>query len=207
MEAMPQEPEAKERAIRLHCAEGNYDLAFSETWSLYREEMLHFLIGAMCDEAAAQEVFSAFSEELWKGLPAFRWESSLRTWGYRLLKAACFRYLNSPKRREQPASNPMQSEQAAQNRSSTNPWLKTDVKRRFAEIREALDPNDQIVLLLRINRQMSWAEIARIMDDGEEPLTEAMVRRKAAALRQHFHRIKEQLREMASAAGLIPPDA
>src|SRR5436190_5730477 len=82
------EPDPRERAIQLHCAEGNYDLAIAAAWKEYRTEMLHFLSGALRDEDAAQEVFSAFSEELWKGLPGFRWESSFRTWGYCLLRAA-----------------------------------------------------------------------------------------------------------------------
>jgi RNA polymerase sigma-70 factor (ECF subfamily) len=185
---------------------GNYERAFSAAWDAYRPEMLRFLFGVLRDEDGSQEVFSAFSEELWKGLPSFRWQSSFRTWGYRLLRASCFRYLHSPKRREQPASTPVAVEEAASNRSNTNPWLKTDVKQGFAALRESLDPDDQIVLLLRIDRKMSWMEIAQIMDDGKEPSSGATIRRKAAAIRQHFHRIKVHLREMASAAGLLTPD-
>ena len=104
---MPRQEPDKESAIRLHCAEGNYDLALAAAWKEYRTEMLHLLGGALRDEDAAQDVFSAFSEELWKSLPGFRWESSFRTWGYRLLRAACFRYMHSPKRRETPVSSPV----------------------------------------------------------------------------------------------------
>jgi RNA polymerase sigma-70 factor (ECF subfamily) len=197
----------RERAIQAHCAEGSYDLAIAAAWKEYRVEMLHFLGGALRDEDAAQEVFSAFSEELWKGLPGFRWESSFRTWGYRLLRAACFKYMHSPKRREQPVSSPIPEEKANDSRTATSPWLQTDVKDGFTALRETLEPNDQMVLLLRINRKMAWTEIARIMEDGEQPLTEELVRRKAAALRQHFHRIKDQLRKLATERGLLPPEA
>jgi RNA polymerase sigma-70 factor, ECF subfamily len=197
------ESDPRERAIQLHCAEGNYDQAIAAAWKEYRTEMLHFLVGALRDEDAAQEVFSAFSEELWKGLPGFRWESSFRTWGYRLLRAACFKYMRSPKRREQPVSSPIPAEKPNDSRTATNPWQKTDVKDGFSALRETLEPDDQMVLLLRINRKMAWTEIARIMDDGEEPMTEEAVRKKAAALRQNFHRIKDQLRKLAVERGLL----
>ncbi|HEY8206278.1 MAG TPA: sigma-70 family RNA polymerase sigma factor, partial [Myxococcaceae bacterium] len=127
-------------------------------------------------------------------------------WGYHLLRAALHKYMHSPRRREQPVSSPVSPEKPNDSRTATSPWLKTDVKDGFIELRETLDANDQIVLLLRINQKMAWTEIARIMDDGEAPMTEDVVRRKAAALRQNFHRIKDQLRKLAVERGLIPPE-
>ena len=200
------EPEDRERAIRLHCEAGNYGLALEAVWRAYRTEMHRFLVGVLDDEDTAEEVFSAFSEEVWKGLPGFRWESSFRTWGYRLLRAAWFRYLRSPKRREQPVTSSALPEQEAPNRSVTHPWLRTDVKRDFSALRQQLAPTDQMILMLRIDRRLEWTEIARIMDEDEEPLTGAAMTRKSAALRQRFQSIKEQLREMARAAGLVAPD-
>lgn len=209
MEAPPPPPDLdrRERAIREHCAEGKYDLAIAAAWKEYRAEMLRFLAGALRDEDAAQDVFGAFSEELWKSLPSFRWESSFRTWGYRLLRAAAFRYMHSPKRRETPASSPISPEQATPDRTATSPWQRTDVKDGFSALRETLPPNDQLVLLLRVNQKMSWTEIALIMDDGEGPMTAEDLRKKSAALRQHFHRIKDQLRKLAEEKGLLPPES
>jgi RNA polymerase sigma-70 factor, ECF subfamily len=194
------EPDSRERAIRVHCAAGNYGLALEEVWKAYRTEMFRFLVGVLHDEDAAHEVFGAFSEEVWKGLPGFRWESSFRTWGYRLLKASWSHYLRSPKRREQAVSASLMPEQAAPNRSVTNPWVRTDVKQEFIALRQQLDPTDQVILMLRIDRKMEWMEIARIMEEGDEPASEAALQRKSAALRQRFQGIKERLREMARAA-------
>lgn len=205
--APPPDPDQRERAIREHCAEGKFDLALAAAWKEYRTEMLHFLAGALRDEDAAQDVFSAFSEELWKSLPGFRWESSFRTWGYRLLRAACFRYMHSPKRRETPVSSPISPDRADPNRSATNPWQRTDVKDGFTALRETLPATDQLVLLLRVNQKMAWTEIAQIMDDGERPMSADEVRKRSAALRQHFHRIKDQLRKLAEERGLLSPDS
>lgn len=199
--------DAREKAIRAHCAQGNYELAMEAAWGEYRTEMLHFLLGVMRNQDGAEEVFSAFAEEVWRGLPAFQWKSSFRTWGYKLLRAACFQYMHSPKWREEPASRPLPEEQALSERTATHPWLKTEIKQGLAALRERLAPEDQVVLQLRINRKMSWSEIARIMEDGDEGLPEGEVRRRAAALRQQFHRVKEQLRTMAREAGLLGRDA
>jgi RNA polymerase sigma-70 factor (ECF subfamily) len=208
MEAPPPPPDSgqRERAIREHCAQGKFDLAIAAAWREYRTEMLHFLAGALRDEDAAQEVFSAFSEELWKSLPRFRWESSFRTWGYRLLRAACFRYMHSPKRRETPVSSPIAADHASPSRSATNPWQRTDVKDGLSELRETLEPSDQLLLLLRVNQKLPWTEIAQIVDEGDGPMTPEDLRKKSAALRQHFHRVKDQLRKLAEERGLLSPD-
>lgn len=203
----PPDPEQRERAIRERCAQGKYDLAIAAAWKEYRTEMLHFLAGALRDDDAAQEVFSAFSEELWKSLPGFRWESSFRTWGYRLLRAACFRYMHSPKRRETPVSSPVPQDRATPGRTATNPWQRTDVKDGFTALRETLPPSDQLLLLLRVNQKLPWTEIAQIMEDGEGPVTAEDVRKKSAALRQHFHRIKDHLRKLAEERGLLSPES
>ena len=51
-------------------------------------EILGYLGALLHDAGEASEVFSQFAEDLWRGLPAFRFESSLRTWAYKLARAA-----------------------------------------------------------------------------------------------------------------------
>jgi RNA polymerase sigma-70 factor (ECF subfamily) len=63
-------------------------------------------------------------------------------------------------------------------------------------LRESLDPDEQTLLILRIDRQMAWTDIARIMG-GDAPEAES---RQAATLRKRFERLKERLRSMA-----VPP--
>jgi len=88
-------------------------------------------------------------------------------------------------------------------RSPTGPWLRSEVKSEFAQLCEMLDPEDRMILILRVDRQMQWQDVARVMSDAEGPLTSHQLKKKATALRQQFQRAKKQLREMAHARGLL----
>lgn len=70
-------------------------------------------------------------------------------------------------------------------------YQRTDVKDELQAIRSLLDPDDHEHLLLRLDRQMSWKDIARVQG-GEDNLTN-----RAAALRKRFERVKARIRELA----------
>ena len=74
----------------------------------------------------------------------------------------------------------------------------------MASLREKLTPEEQTLLILRVDRQMSWRDIATVMHDEEagEP-DEAELKRNAAALRKRFERVKNNLRELAREQGLV----
>jgi DNA-directed RNA polymerase specialized sigma24 family protein len=94
------------------------------------------------------------------------------------------------------------SEVAERVRSRTLPHLRTEVKDRFAELREELDPDDQALLILRINRKLSWNEIAHVMAENEMS-DEAELKRATANLRQRFQKIKRTMRTLAEERGLL----
>jgi RNA polymerase sigma-70 factor (ECF subfamily) len=81
--------------------------------------------------------------------------------------------------------------------------LKSEVKSRMAELRQHLPPDDQALLVLRVNRRLDWREIAHIMLDGAETADDAVLAREAARLRKRFQLVKERLRELAQAEGLL----
>ena len=79
-------------------------------------------------------------------------------------------------------------------------WLQTREKDRLRALREALDPDDRTLLVLRVDRDMPWSDVARVfLGDGARG-DEASVARKAAALRKRFERVKAMLRERMRAA-------
>jgi len=67
----------------------------------------------------------------------------------------------------------------------------------FADIRSQLDEDDQVILVLRVDRSMGWRDIARVIAEGD---TDADVDRVAATLRKRFERIKTRIRELTQAA-------
>jgi RNA polymerase sigma-70 factor, ECF subfamily len=70
-------------------------------------------------------------------------------------------------------------------------------------LRERLSEDDQTLLVLRIDKELSWKEIAAVMSGRGEELDDAALRRWSARLRQRFRKVKERLRVMAKEEGII----
>ncbi len=192
-----------EQEIRELCERGDTGRAVERTLQAYGMEIMRLMASVLHSPELAKDAFSLFCESLLKGLPSFRWESSLRTWAYRLARNACYQLAHAPSARETPVSASAIPEQPQRHRSDTRPWQKTSVKERFRALRESLEPEERMLLLLRVDQRLAWNEVARIMWEEEAPPSQADINRKATALRQQFQRVKAHLREMAREQGLI----
>jgi RNA polymerase sigma-70 factor (ECF subfamily) len=198
--------EALEEEIRRLFDAGDLDRAATKTIEGYGGEVFAFLVAILRDEDAASDVFAQLSEDLWKGFAGFEWRCSMRTWFYTLARHASARHRRCPHnqpRRHQRLSR--MSEIAERVRSQTRPFLRTEVKDKFAELRATLDPDDQALLILRVNRKLAWNDIARIMMENDEPHPEDL-ERAAARLRQQFQGVKQAVRELARERGLLDED-
>jgi RNA polymerase sigma-70 factor (ECF subfamily) len=81
------------------------------------------------------------------------------------------------------------------------------VRERFRQLRERLEPEERMLLMLRVDQRLSWEEVARVMAETEAPLGNAELKKRAAALRQQFQRLKTRLRALAEEDGLIHSDS
>jgi RNA polymerase sigma-70 factor, ECF subfamily len=158
----------------------------------YGPQILGYITSVARDDDLAAEVFSTFSEDLWVGLPGFRRASSFRTWAYKLAWHATARAMRDPaKKRNGPLASSLASELAERIRSSTAVHLRTETKTAVQKLREELSPDEQALLILRIDRDLSWRDVADVM--GEEEPT----------IRKRFERLKDKLRTLAQARGLL----
>ncbi|HZJ66037.1 MAG TPA: hypothetical protein VFD36_21170, partial [Kofleriaceae bacterium] len=66
----------------------------------------------------------------------------------------------------------------------------------YAEIRTELDDDDQTLLILRVDRNLAWRDIAQVLL-GEDARPGELTR-KAATLRKQYERVKVRLRELAA---------
>jgi len=165
----------------------------------YGPEILSYLLATLRGEGDATEAFSLFTFSLWQGSAQFRGESSFRTWSYALARHAASRVLRERgrKRRQVALSGlPELDALASRIRTDTLSYLKTAVKDRVARLRDELEPDEQALLILRVDRGFSWPDVARVMADGETP-GEAELGRRVVALRKRFERIKERLKRRA----------
>lgn len=186
----------------------DFDAAATALMRRYGREILGFLYARMRTPAQAQDAFSAFGEAVWKALPEFAWRCSLRGWAYSLARRMAANEYRSAKRDAvlQPLSQASSlSHAVAEVRSATAPYQQTATKDRFQQLRTNLSEDDQLVLILRVDRGLSWTELAHAMLDEEMP-TDALVRKEAARLRKRFQLIKGRLRELAVAEGLLRSD-
>jgi RNA polymerase sigma-70 factor (ECF subfamily) len=194
--------EVAEQEIRALTDAGDHDGATTATLRDYGPEVFSFLIVRMRAEDRAAEVFSQMCEDLWKSMPAFEWRCSMRSWIYKLARNAAVRFERTPANQHgRRVALSQISEIADRVRSQTLAHRRSEVKDELQKIREELDPDEQTLLVLRVDRDLGWNEIAEIM---EEPGDAEELAKASARLRQRFQKLKERLRELAEKRGLIP---
>lgn len=201
------EREELEREIRRHIEQGKPAGAVTAAVRGYGPEIFGFLHAFHRDEQEAAEVFSCFSERLWRDIETFRGQSSFRTWAYALARHASLNHRRDMRRREE-RQKPLPEDSSlsalvAQVRSETLSYLRTERRSRFASLRESLPEEDQALLVLRVDRGLAWNELARVLNGSAEPLDEAALRREAARLRKRFQLLKERLLELGRRAGVV----
>ena len=196
-----------ERRIRGACDAGAHADAARLIIEGYGGELLGFLRSRLADSDASDEVFAQLGEELLRSLPRFEWQCSARAWAYTLARHTASRYFRSPARR--PAYNRSlsaaleTSKVALKSRTPTRPYLRTDVKQRMRLLREQLPPDDQTLLILRVDRNLSWKEVALVMTYDGAALPAEGVKRESARLRKRFQLVKDRLRTLAEEEGLL----
>lgn len=204
---MSETPPDAEQAVREAFERGDFESAATLALERYGQEILSFLAVKLRSGSDAHEAFSIFAEDFWVGLPRFAWRSSLRTWAYMVARNAATRYASAPDRR--PARNltlsapGRVSHMIEQARSATQLHQQTAVKDRMRALRERLDPEDQVLLVLRVDRGMAFRDLA-IALTGDAELDDAALDREASRLRKSFERVKSQLKQMARSEGLLP---
>lgn len=204
---LPERREEIEAGIRAAFDDGDYALAAQQIVQEYGPELLGFLIARTRDEPEANEIFAVFCEDLWRGLEGFAWRSTARAWAYALARHSHVRYSlarNRRQRRNVPLSRTPELEVLAQQvRTTTAVYRQTEVKNQMRELRQQLPLEDQTILILRIDKELSWRDVATIMAGPDESLSPEDIERHAARMRKRFQLAKEALRELARDAGLL----
>ena len=174
--------------------EGRVDDATALILERHGAEIMGVLVRLAGGEALAAEAYSLYCERVWRALPSFRFAAAVRTWAYALAR----RSLADARRHRRRAPHVVLApgsrlpEVVQQARSSTRPHLRTTHKDRLQAIRAELDEDEQLLLVLRLDRAMPWDAIARVLHDDVE-LEGAELRRATAALRKRYERLKARL--------------
>jgi RNA polymerase sigma-70 factor, ECF subfamily len=207
-------PETENEArIRAAFDAAELQLAATLLLELYGSEIFRFLVARLHDPEMAADVFGDFTEDLWRGMPGFRWLCSARAWAYTLARHAASRTIKQHRKRlhrnvSLSRAEPL-SEIAERVRSQTSAQLRTETRDRFAALRRQLPEEEQTLLFLRVNRELPWLDIARILAEGSVDdamqLSPQALTTEAARLRKRFQKAKDRLRQLAVEAGLLTP--
>ncbi|MFT3770221.1 MAG: sigma-70 family RNA polymerase sigma factor [Minicystis sp.] len=204
---MPADREHLEREVREACAEGAFPRAAEVTIRGYGPEILGFLTAFLRREEDADDVFSLWCERLLRGLPKFAWECSLRTFAYANARNAASNYARDKRARERRVRPSLQTTEISaveqQVRTETRPYLRTEAKSKLEELRDALPPDDRMLLVLRLDKGLEWKDVARVMLGDEAEADAAALTREAQRLRKRFQIVKDQLVEAGRRAGLL----
>lgn len=181
-----QELEARVRAL---LDAGGYDACVTLVIERLGRDVLDYFRTAL-GEDEAQEALSHWRQEVWRFLRQFRWEGSLRGWGYQVAKRSLYRVLRRPYRhREEHLSSSAISRLGpvlGASRGSTS-----ERERGLEMLRAQLEPEDQELLTLRVDRELEWEEVAGVLDSTP------------VALRKRYERLTKRLALMARNKGLI----
>jgi RNA polymerase sigma-70 factor, ECF subfamily len=196
-----------EAPIRAACEAGDLSAAATLVLGLYGRDVLGFLIVRLHGLDRGEEAFAMFAEDLWRGLPRFAWRCSMRGWVYSLARNAANRLVRSPQARPRnnlPLSTESRFQEVVQElRTVTAAYLRTEAKDRARTLRETLEPDDQLLISLHVERKLAWREIAIALHDQADPLEGEALERESARLRKRFERLKLELKRLAKEQGLI----
>jgi RNA polymerase sigma-70 factor (ECF subfamily) len=154
-------------------------------------EVLGFLSGVLGD-GDADEVFSAWSERLWRSLKGFEGRCSLRTWTYVLARREISRFRKGMRRHAE-GRVPLSELQDVLAVPRTRTTMATAKQRQLTALRDELPIEDRTLLILRVDRKLSFDEIALAFAENPESLIEVDRRREAARLRKRFQLVKQRL--------------
>lgn len=196
---MEDEVERRLRELFYSNARGQFATLAIET---YGAELYGFLANVLDESPSAADVLSQTVEAFWSSLPEFRGACSVRTWLYLLARRTVKRFKRQPWNRRRTGEHQLTGLVALAH-SRTAPWQQTAIKTRFRHLREKLDPEDRMLLVLRIDRDMEWIDIAQITLEASVGRSSAELMREAARLRKRFQLIKAKLRRQARESGLL----
>jgi RNA polymerase sigma-70 factor (ECF subfamily) len=193
-----------EGALRDAWEHGRFDEATTLALERYGPEILGLLAARLRSDGDAAEVFSIFAEDVWRGLPGFAWRCTLRAWAHRVARNAANRYSIAGARRaalNQPVPGEVIEAVADRVKTTTLVYLKSEVKSEIRRLRDELSPEDQLILVLRVDKGLEWREVAMALADDD--LDEGAVVREAARLRKRLQLATARLRELATERGLL----
>jgi len=156
-------------------------------------EILGFLSGVLGD-ADGDEAFQSFSEHLWKSLDQFKGLCTMRTWAYVIARRAISKFRRGERRHLEVRVPISELQDVLEEVRKTRTTLAPD-RQRLTKLRDELKIPDRMLLIMRVDRSLSFEEIAMAFADDPDALSAEELKRESARLRKRFQLVKRSLME------------
>lgn len=192
---LPRNREQSEHRIRSLVGAGDVGSAVTGVLRLYGAEVFGFISALVEMPVFAREVYVAVGELLWCGLPRFEWRCDLRTFMYTLARRALRAF------RKEHGAPPKPLFQESPRPPSSGPFRQKAFRGVVAALRKKLAHEERELLILRVDRGLSWRSVA-ISSLGEHAGDEELAREEKR-LRECLARLKEKLAQIAREHGIL----
>ncbi len=168
---------------------GEVDEAASVAIRAYGAEIHDYLSRRLVDPDDALDVYSQWSEDLWRGLPGFRRECRLRTWAYKLAYHAFARFRRDAYRARRERLPSSAASRLAVSVAQSSVLADAARREQYRKLEARLTEEERELLQLHNERELPFDDCAEILSAGGTPVT-------AVTLRKRYQRIKEKLKDL-----------
>lgn len=184
-----------EARVRRFARAGDARSATREAIVAYSEHLLRYLHSILKDGDDVDDALAEVAESVQEGILAFRWESSLRSWMFRLARNAALDLRGDAWHRRGRRLTTTEASAIADD-ARTRSFARVERWREgLRQLLETLSEDDRSLIGLRIGANLSWTEIADVLSTGGQRLDEN-------TLAKRFSRLKDHLSRMAKDRGL-----
>jgi RNA polymerase sigma-70 factor (ECF subfamily) len=153
--------------------------------------VLRYLRSLLRDEDEADDAFSVFAQQVWKGIAAVRVKDAIDPWLFRIAFREAVRQRDDAWTRRKRTLPTSEADRVADEvrRSAASSERRLDA---LEKLRASLSLEEQHLLVLRIDHALPFEAIAETLGTVD-----------AAAVRKRFQRIKARLARLAKSEGLV----
>ena len=162
-------------------------------------EIFGFLTALHPPPGDARLVFEKFSERLSRRLPTFDWTCSLRTWAYKQARQTSLDF--------RPGTEPTVELEGGVSRVIGQVLRATGVVHspEVDSNRAALTPDERVLILLRVDKKLTWDDLVVVLHDDVPPDEQARAAA-VATLKSQFRIAKDKLVAVAATMGIVRPN-
>lgn len=144
--------------------------AFVHLVKAYEKQVYHLCLRMVGNSEDAADLAQEAFFKGWKGLKFYKFEASFSTWLYRLTTNVCIDFLRKQKR-QATVSLTMEEEEDSQETELPDrqplpeeQLLKKERQKQIRQAMEGLEEEARLILTLRVVEDLSYEQIAQIMD-------------------------------------------